>query len=158
MLSSYLVKYNFFNFSVVFDKHHLIVFMIFLKPIFQRFLIVMAVIVVCWSIMVFINSGPYTVVNKSFKTTVERIVDFAIGIALPEENSALMPRSFRDLVFIFDIGNFFIKLLVTNFSLVIIFYFYRKFSEKRAAAEELHNMPEEERQKMAEEGAHENPK
>ena len=82
-------------------------------------------------------SGPYSQNYKSLARTVELIFENAIGITIEDEDSRLFPKKYRDMKFIFSIGNFFIRLLMINFCLVIIFYYYRKITVKRQVIEDL---------------------
>ena len=88
-------------------------------------------------------SGPYSLLRSSYLKTFKDIFSYCIGnikvyigVINNPENQIFYPKFYRDLSFIFDIGNFFLKLLMTNFSLVIIFFFYRKYTDKRVKLEE----------------------
>jgi predicted histidine transporter YuiF (NhaC family) len=96
----------------------------------------MFVFILSWSIIVFCITGPYSNYFSTLSLAFGTIFENSIGITHTDEDFSLFPKNFRAIVFVISIGDFFVKLLMVNFSLVIIFYFYRKKREKNEAGSE----------------------
>jgi hypothetical protein len=63
-----------------------------------------------------------------------------LGIYPPEDDSSPFARSYRDLTFIIRVCIFFINLITNNFSLVIIFFLYRKYTTRRQEKEAMEKL------------------
>lgn len=95
-----------------------------------------------------IVTGPFSTNFSSLTNAFSSVLTNSIGITLVEENYRYFPKSFRDFSFIISIGNYFIKLLMINFALVIIFHFYRKRVERQQEKLEEKQMKEEEMKRI----------
>ena len=98
----------------------------------------MLVVILIFTFIVFVISAPYNNYSHSFWAIFFKILEFSIGIEINYigirrefDDYKLYPKPIRDNVgFIESIGKFIIRIVMINFSLIIIIYSYSKQQEK----------------------------
>lgn len=112
---------------VVFNVKDLVVFTIFFKPVFQRFLIVLCVFILALVVLFNQFLGKYYFEFNNMKVSFFNILNYALGVnSVSITDDSAYPNKIKLLRFYFNIFNYVLRLLALNFSLVIIYYFYRK--------------------------------
>jgi hypothetical protein len=123
---------------VVFTVNDLIVFIIFLKPVFQRFFILIFIGILAFGITttVFIG-GTYLEYNTLYNSFFN-VLNYALGVATP------LNTDISDLVndqtkTFFSIFSWLFKVIVFNFTMVTMFYFYKKAHTKYLKSDRKRN-------------------
>jgi hypothetical protein len=112
---------------VVFTVRDLVVFTIFLKPVFQRFFIVLISIMLSLALMITIFLGSFYLEFSQFSVSFFNVFNYAIGVQPPLiTDESTYTSNVTQMRFYFELANFVIRLIVLNFSMITMFYFYRK--------------------------------
>lgn len=112
---------------VMFNIKDLIAFTIFFKPVFQRSLIVIAIFILALAVIFNQFLGSYYYEFNYMEVSFFNILNYAMGVtsvSITNESSYSSKTKLQRLYF--NLFNFVLRLVTLNFSLVIIFYFYRK--------------------------------
>jgi hypothetical protein len=117
---------------VVFDIKYLIVFTSFLKPVFQRFLIVLCLIILSISLMIMLISGPFYIEFSSFSLAFFNVLNYVFGIDSPSVTDAsTFTIATTQTRFYFQVLLYAFRIIVVNFCLIIMFHLYRKNDLKK---------------------------
>jgi hypothetical protein len=112
---------------VVFTIRDLVVFTIFLKPVFQRFFIVLISLMLSLALMITIFLGNFYTEFSQFSVSFFNVFNYAIGVQPPLiTDESTYTNNVTQMRFYFELANFIIRLIVLNFSMITMFYFYRK--------------------------------
>jgi hypothetical protein len=130
---------------VVFPVKELVVFTIFLKPVFQRFFIVVVLFLTSLAITMTVLLGTYYSEYSSLPASVLRVLNYAMGINFTSNtDESTFPSLIIQMNFYFKVFNFLSRLVVINFAMITMFYYFRKTlnyekSRKKALEEKKKN-------------------
>jgi len=117
---------------VVFDIKYLVVFTSFLKPVFQRFLIVLCLIILSISLMIMLISGRFYIEFSSFSLAFFNVLNYVFGIDSPSvTDTSTFTIATTQTRFYFQVLLYAFRIIVVNFCLIIMFHLYRKNDLKK---------------------------